>query len=72
MQKEIRSKKGINAANDTANKRMYFNVPYANKDVAKKYGAWWDPDKKLWYAPSIVSADNKAHLINKFSRAKNI
>lgn len=31
--------------------RVYLNVPYKQKDIAKGLGAWWDPQKKSWYAP---------------------
>ena len=27
-------------------------VPYVEKDVAKQLGACWDPDRRLWYAPT--------------------
>lgn len=27
----------------------YLNVPYADKDEAKSYGARWDPQEKKWY-----------------------
>ena len=30
--------------------RVYLNVPYHHKDRAKKNGAKWDSDKKMWYA----------------------
>ena len=29
--------------------KIYINVPFAKKDVAKKYGAKWDKQKKSWY-----------------------
>ncbi len=32
--------------------RVYLNVSYANKDDAKSLGAWWDAEKKKWYAPN--------------------
>ena len=32
--------------------RIYLNVSYADKDDAKLLGAWWDADKKKWYAPN--------------------
>ena len=34
------------------NDRVYLNVSYADKDDAKSLGAWWDADKKKWYAPN--------------------
>ena len=32
-------------------KGVILNVPYANKDEAKKHGARWSPDLKKWYHP---------------------
>jgi hypothetical protein len=32
--------------------RVYLNVSYANEDDAKSLGAWWDAEKKKWYAPN--------------------
>jgi len=29
--------------------KIYLNVPYKDKDDAKKHGAKWDPKKKKWY-----------------------
>ena len=29
--------------------RTYINVPFDKKEIAKKYGAKWDPKKKSWY-----------------------
>lgn len=31
--------------------RNYLNVPFEQKDEAKKHGARWDADKKKWYFP---------------------
>ncbi len=31
--------------------RIYLDVPYNKKDLAKEYGAWWDSKLKRWYAP---------------------
>lgn len=33
---------------------MYLNVPFADKDSAKKLGAKWDAEKKKWYVPHGV------------------
>jgi hypothetical protein len=46
------------------NDRIYLNVPYDKKDDAKKLGAWWDSDKKLWYAPNKYLHK----LINKYKK----
>lgn len=34
--------------------RTYLNVPYAQKDEAKRLGARWDPSNKAWYIPSTT------------------
>ena len=33
----------------TVKKKIYLNVPYDEKDEAKKMGARWDKSKKRWY-----------------------
>ena len=33
------------------------NVPYAEKDEAKKLGAKWDSNRKKWYVPQGVDAE---------------
>lgn len=35
-------------------KGTYLNVPYSQRDLAKKYGAKWNPDRKQWYLPAGV------------------
>ena len=37
----------------------YLNVPYEQRETAKKHGAKWDPNKKKWYLPSGVEAHNE-------------
>ena len=34
-------------------KIQYFQVPFSEKESAKKLGAKWDPVKKLWYGQTI-------------------
>jgi hypothetical protein len=41
--------------------KLYLNVPFMEKDVAKNLGARWDPQKKLWYAPSRYYFESKKH-----------
>ncbi len=33
----------------------YLKVPYEQRELAKKHGAKWNPDKKQWYLPPGVS-----------------
>ena len=35
--------------------RVFLNVLYANKDDAKSLRAWWDAEKKNWYAPNNIN-----------------
>ena len=46
------------------NNKIYLNVPYSNKDEAKKLGSRWDAEKKKWY----IFDDNKEKevLLKKF------
>jgi len=44
--------------------RVYLNVSYADKDDAKSLGAWWDAEKKKWYAPN--SSYKYKMLIDKY------
>jgi Domain of unknown function (DUF5710) len=46
--------------------RTYLDVNYDVKDVAKEYGAWYDPDYKKWYIPS--SCKNREILLGKYHR----
>ena len=32
-------------------KRIDLKVPFKDKDLAKKLGAWWDPQNKVWFVP---------------------
>ena len=33
---------------------LILDVPFEQKDEAKKLGAWWDPDLKKWFVPNGV------------------
>lgn len=46
-----------------ANANQYFDVPFQEKDIAKKMGAKWDHMKKLWFAPTD---EIKTALLTKF------
>ena len=37
---------------DPINNKYYANVSYKDKEIAKKYGARWDNNRKLWYFSS--------------------
>src|ERR1700704_5060428 len=36
--------------------RIWLDVPYVEKDLAKAGGAKWDPSAKRWYAPRVEMA----------------
>lgn len=41
----------------------YLNVPYEQRELAKKHGAKWNPEKKKWYLPPNVElADEIKHF----------
>lgn len=37
--------------------KTYLNVPYSEKDEAKKLGARWDSGKKKWFAENVEHLD---------------
>lgn len=42
---------------------MYLKVPYEQRELAKKHGVKWNPDKKQWYLPPGVDlADEIKHF----------
>ncbi len=41
----------------------YLDVPYPEKDVAKKLGARWDAELKLWFIPAGLSLDQFARWL---------
>jgi exodeoxyribonuclease VII large subunit len=40
-----------------ATTRTDLNVPYAEKEDAKALGARWDPNRRVWYAPTGLDLD---------------
>lgn len=40
-----------------APKRVYINVPFAEKEQAKGLGARWDKERKSWYVPEALGPD---------------
>ena len=47
------------------NKKSVFECCYDDKDDAKFLHAWWDADKKKWYAPN--NSARYTALIEKYS-----
>lgn len=38
--------------------RVYFTIPYDDKDLAKEYGGRWDNEQRMWYACQKSIAEN--------------
>jgi len=41
-----------------SNRRVYLNVPYAEKEAAKQLGAKWDRDAKSWFIPPEIQSES--------------
>ncbi len=48
---ETNASDSLKTEGKTKVQRKYLNVPYAEKDEAKKLGARWDGQKRSWYIP---------------------
>lgn len=63
--KDVSTEKQIEIKNDLevnmTTKKTYLYVPFKEKDEAKKAGAKWDKESKMWYAP-------KGANLNKFNK----
>lgn len=46
-----------NSDSSESKKRIYLNVPYVDKEVAKRYGAKWHPERKQWYIQGEIIAN---------------
>lgn len=44
-------------AGKPTNAQVFLNVPFAEKDEAKRLGARWDAARKKWYVPNGVDAE---------------
>ena len=45
----LKNNKTNHIRDTTLNDRIYLNVPYKQKNHAKRLGAQWDADKRKWY-----------------------
>ena len=52
--------------------RVNLNVPYAQKDEAKKLGARWDPARKIWYVIDVEDLNPFMRWIKKPQAVKPI
>lgn len=37
--------------------RIYLNVPYEDKELAKQKGCWWDDHKRQWFIENPIHLD---------------
>jgi hypothetical protein len=49
---------------------ILLDVPFSQKDIAKSYGARWDPDEQTWYAPNSnkITKWNHMYLVGKYGK----
>lgn len=50
---------------------VYLDVPYQEKDIAKKRGAKWDGEEKKWYVPQGIDINNFVEWIDEEPSAMN-
>jgi exodeoxyribonuclease VII large subunit len=43
-------------AQTSTTRGVVLNVPFAEKEAAKKLGARWDPDLRKWFVPRGIDA----------------
>lgn len=55
---------GVKKDSSKVIKKIYLNVPYAQKEIAKKLGAKWDRSKKKWFTED--KNEHKNELIKMF------
>jgi hypothetical protein len=55
---------------DYSTRDILLDVPFSQKDTAKSYGARWDPDEQMWYAPSSnkITKCNHMFLVGKYGK----
>jgi hypothetical protein len=58
-------------ADASEDRRVYLNVPYEEKDMAKALGAKWDANQKCWYCKAF-ERDRFSRWNNKVSQKQTI
>lgn len=56
------TKPNMKKSTKTNTKTIVLNVPYTEKDQAKRYGARWNRQKKTWYVPVGVNGEYDTRL----------
>ena len=51
--------------------KIYLEVPYKNKEVAKSFGAKWCPEEKLWYYINNIEKEKEDKLLELFKIVYN-
>jgi hypothetical protein len=51
------------SAHQHAERRMYLDVPYSEKEQVKELGARWDPEASSWYVPAEMDLEPFAHWL---------
>lgn len=51
--------------------QIFLSVPFNKKSEAKKLGAWWSQEDKLWFIPDKINEKNKKKLLDEFGKALN-
>lgn len=52
--------------------KTYFVISYDDKNHAKALGAWWDGNKKLWYAPNEKVKEKLKQFYTEFRELKEL
>ena len=55
--------------NDGNSRLMVLEVPYSEKEEAKKLGARWDPDIRKWFVPTGIDPKPLAKWFPEAERA---
>ena len=51
--------------------KIYLEVPYKNKEIAKSFGAKWCPEEKLWYYINNIEKEKEDKLLELFKIVYN-
>ncbi|EKT0455031.1 DUF1738 domain-containing protein [Campylobacter jejuni] len=71
LKKENKQELHQNKEIDMATKKTFLYVPFAEKDLAKKSGAKWDKESKMWFAPKGADLNKLTQWINSKEEIQN-
>ena len=49
-------------------RKRWLLVPFSEKEDARKLGAWWDTDRRQWYAPPECAKEAKKELVRRWGK----